>query len=238
MALAIEIGERYGRLVVVGPPDYRDYHHFYPVLCDCGTSKVVRRDGLATGSVSSCGCLQREVARQVGRSTTHGSARRNHKSRAYIAWQNLRQRCLNTNHRDYPHYGGRGITVCDRWETFANFLADMGEPAAGLTLDRINNDAGYFPDNCRWATWAVQRRNQRKKVSVPVSVEGPLGCHIWRGATTPRGYPVMRYNGKTRVARRVFYEEAKGPVPEGHRVVMDCGERACVNADHMVAKPQ
>jgi hypothetical protein len=82
-------------------------------------------------------------------------------TRAYHAWENMRSRCLNPNFPQFHHYGGRGITICDRWSSFENFLTDMGEPAAGMSLDRIENDAGYGPDNCRWATQAAQMRNTR-----------------------------------------------------------------------------
>lgn len=92
----------------------------------------------------------------------------------------------------------------------------MGEPASPRNL-RASDRSGLGVYN----------------VPVPIEICGPLGCHMWRGATTPRGYPVMLYNGKTRVARRVFYEEAKGPIPKGYRVVMSCGERACVWDAHM-----
>ncbi len=82
-------------------------------------------------------------------------------SPTYISWRNMRQRCQNPNHPDYEDYGGRGIKVCKRWKDFVNFLTDMGERPEGLTLDRINNDGNYEPDNCRWATLKQQAQNQR-----------------------------------------------------------------------------
>ena len=79
----------------------------------------------------------------------------------YRCWSNMLQRCTNPRHPQYKHYGARGISVCDRWSTFENFYADMGNPPAGTTLDRIDNEAGYSPTNCRWATWSAQQANKR-----------------------------------------------------------------------------
>lgn len=88
---------------------------------------------------------------------THGQSY----SKTYHAWIELRARCQNPKHAHFPDYGGRGITVCDRWQTFENFRADMGDMPKGLQIDRINNDLGYAPDNCRWASRKQQARNRR-----------------------------------------------------------------------------
>lgn len=96
--------------------------------------------------------------------TKHGHGREGGKSQVYIAWINMRQRCYNKNKKDYSYYGGRGIRVEDSWHVFKNFLADMGEPLPGQTLDRIDPNGNYCADNCRWATRKEQTRNRRDTV--------------------------------------------------------------------------
>jgi hypothetical protein len=93
----------------------------------------------------------------------HGQAKR--RTRTYGTWVSMRVRCSNPNSRNYKWYGARGVTVCERWSSFENFLADMGERPEGRTLDRINNDLGYEPGNCRWATPKEQIANQRKRTA-------------------------------------------------------------------------
>lgn len=121
--------------------------------CSCGTEKVVEGINLRNGLSKSCGCLRREPYAK-----THGQSAKS--TRAYMAWKRLRSRCDNPNIEAFAHYGGRGITYDPRWKSFENFYADMGEPAAGLWLDRIDNDGNYSKENCRWATPSMQRRNR------------------------------------------------------------------------------
>lgn len=189
-------GERFGRLVVVGV-SHKDKagHTHWIVECDCGTKKIVCGGHLQSGGTQSCGCLQKEARKTAAR--THGMAR----TATYKNWQNMRQRCLNPNHKYYKHYGGRGITVCKRWLRFENFLTDMGEMPKGLSIERRNNNDGYSKENCYWATNKQQQNNTRTNVLIKydgrtqtlTEWSEELGIH--RGTLRSRlrrGWPVER----------------------------------------------
>lgn len=128
--------------------------------CSCGTFRVVRGSLLRKGLTQSCGCFHREQMAEVGRSSrTHGES---HGFAEYRIWHGMLGRCENPSDKAYPNYGGRGITVCERWHVYENFLADMGRrPSEDHSLDRRENDKGYSPDNCRWATTVEQAENKR-----------------------------------------------------------------------------
>lgn len=125
----------------------------------------MRKDQLTRGISKSCGCWKREVAReQMTRlSTTHGLS---NNSRTYGVWKGIRKRCLNSSAPGYKNYGGRGIYVCQRWDSYENFLADMGEVPKGMSIDRINVNGNYEPSNCRWADRKTQMNNMRPNIVV------------------------------------------------------------------------
>lgn len=158
-------GQRFGRWLVVGraerPANSSNRDARWEVICDCGNRCVVTRTSLVSGESQSCGCLQRELASQVTpeRFRTHGMT----ETSEYVIWCCMKARCTNPNNPGYPLYGGRGITICDHWLTsFENFYSDMGpRPSPNHSVDRIDSDLGYSPDNCRWADWDTQQNNRR-----------------------------------------------------------------------------
>lgn len=155
--LSIRPGEVFGAWTVLAS----EGDGKFSCLCECGTVGVVRTGRLKQGRSRSCGCRKGEnisLAR-----TTHGLT--GHP--LFHVWSAMHQRCENPNHKSYDGYGGRGIVVCSRWSGpsgFPHFLEDMGEkPSPDHSIDRIDNEAGYSPDNCRWATRSQQQRNKRTK---------------------------------------------------------------------------
>jgi hypothetical protein len=126
--------------------------------CECGTESVLTGSVLRGQVSRSCGCLKSE--RTIERNTKHGHATGGI-SKTYHSWAGMVARCTNPKHRSFSGYQGRGITVCERWKTFDNFLADMGEKPEGTSLERRDNDAGYTPENCVWATNHEQAINKR-----------------------------------------------------------------------------
>jgi hypothetical protein len=166
-------GRRFGKLVALRFVARRTHQTMWLFRCDCGTEKEIAAGVVKAGSTVSCGCHIREVTRL--RSTSHGHKSGGAESPEYKSWRSMLDRCEKPSHKSFSGYGGRGVSVCSEWHEFAAFLRDMGlRPAAGYSLDRINANGNYAPDNCRWATARTQAANRRS--SRLVNIDGELVC--------------------------------------------------------------
>lgn len=202
-------GQRFGYLLVIRFAEMgKDSHSRWVCRCDCGMEKIILRVNLGRGT-KSCGCHRRE------RNTTHGLyGTVEHKS-----WANMLMRCRNPNIPDAKHYVLRGITVCDRWRKFENFIADMGpKPSPKHTIERIDNDGNYEPENCKWATRAEQMRNIRSNHLL--TFNGKIQCMAaWASETgisrraildrLNRGWAVERALTTSTKTRRVVHSDHK-----------------------------
>ena len=175
MAVRVDLtGQRFGRLVVLGfgyskkRGDNRGYRAFWDCQCDCGNLCTIVADSLKSGKTISCGCYNRENTRL--RQIKHGCAGRGHQERLYRVWCCMRKRCKNKRDKRYHYYGGRGISVSPEWDDYTNFKRwamqngyDPNAKYGQCTLDRINNDGNYAPDNCRWVDMKTQNNNRRPR---------------------------------------------------------------------------
>lgn len=152
------LGKKFGRLTVTGEAERLGMNRQVHVLCECGTKKEVRVAHLTNGITQSCGCLQKEIAREA--KYTHGDTN----TRLHTIWIAMRHRCSNPNTNGYPDYGGRGIKVCTEWETYENFKiwALANGYKENLSIDRKDVNGNYEPSNCHWADATYQMRNRRK----------------------------------------------------------------------------
>jgi hypothetical protein len=161
------VGTKVGRwqILSVGEND----HGNWKVLCkcDCGTERYVRASRIREGRSKSCGCLARDSLVIHGRTTRKAR----HTSREYWIWNSMKNRCLNNKYKHFKDYGGRGITVCGKWLTFAGFFEDMGINPNGMTLERLDNEKGYSKENCVWASRSTQNKNKRNNKYITANGE-------------------------------------------------------------------
>ncbi|SSG19164.1 Uncharacterised protein [Klebsiella pneumoniae] len=150
-------------ITVVGLPEPRRNGVYYQCVCDCGGSLKIAATAIRKKAENNGGCQQCAKGR-IGKHN-YGSSR----NPTYSKYQAMKQRCNNPNHVAYKNYGGRGISVCERWNDFSKFLEDMGDcPDSGYSIDRIDSDGNYEPGNCKWSTVVEQARNMRTNVGVTI----------------------------------------------------------------------
>jgi hypothetical protein len=158
------VGKVFGKWTVVARAGSSHRSPTWTCQCECGKRKEVVGKTLRNGDSTSCGC-QAPLLISKAR-TRHGYARLGQVTPTWRTWAGIIRRCTNPHDKAFKRYGAKGITICDRWKVFENFLEDMGERPEGLTIDRINGRLGYFKENCRWATQKEQQNNRLNNMTI------------------------------------------------------------------------
>lgn len=185
------IGNKFGRLTVIAQaPNRRHGQLCWECRCDCGAVKAFPGHDLRRSSTRSCGCLRDEKA--ASDNTKHGACLNGKRSPEYRVWRAVKTRTSNPNSPNAKYYIERGIQLCERWQVFTHFLADMGNRPPGHSIERIDNDKGYEPVNCRWATAKEQSKNRRStKRAIYLGVD-----RIVSDVADETGIPFRRLNGR------------------------------------------
>lgn len=173
--------KRFGMLIgLMRAPNDGNKHSCWLFRCDCGATKVIRSQSVRIGNTISCGCF---MAQSVAiRHTTHGLS----KDPCYQVWHAMMSRCYDEENSNYKNYGGRGISVCERWKTMELFISDNSPRPEGMSIDRINVNGNYEPGNVRWATDEMQNRNRRDSMNV-----------MFDGQEMPATHASIRLGGST-----------------------------------------
>ena len=193
-------GQRFGRLTVERRGETVNARTYWVCLCDCGTEKPIYASSLRSGVVQSCGCLHKEAISKIN--YKHGFSQ----TALYKVYTSMVQRCENKKHPSYKDYGARGISICDEWRqdrmTFINWAMSNGY-AEGKSIDRIENDKGYYPSNCRWTDDKTQANNKRSNRLITI------------GETTKTLSEWLEVSG---VPRRTFYERVEAGWSEAEAI--------------------
>ena len=155
MKSIIKKGDKYNRLTAI-KFSHKNEHgsQFWTFKCTCGNLITTIVSGVKNEGTKSCGCFTKDRIYQ------HGMI----KTKVYSCWHSMKDRCLNKDNQNYKNYGSRGIKVCKEWMEFKNFYKDMGDAPKNKSLDRVNNNKGYYKSNCRWSTRTEQQNNTRKNI--------------------------------------------------------------------------